>query len=80
MKSGKTEPYGTITKVVLPLYIFFNEEMSNLHHRTEECCRGSHSKLHGLLDANITRTTMSTELNQSASNSLQHRVSFLLRP
>ena len=37
-------------------------------------------KLYGLLDANITRTAMSTELNQSAWNSLQHRVSFLLRP
>jgi len=44
MKSGKTEPYGIITTVVLPLYTFFSEEMSHLHHRTEECCRGSHSK------------------------------------
>lgn len=44
MKSGKTEPYGIITTVILLLYNLFNEEMSHLHHRTEECCRGFHSK------------------------------------
>lgn len=44
MKSGKSEPYGINATVVLPLYIFFNEEMSNLQHKIKECCRGSHSK------------------------------------
>jgi hypothetical protein len=36
-------------------------------------------KLYGLLDANVTRTAMSAELNQSAWNSLRYRVSFLSR-